>query len=152
MRNRYNVSALAYGHLDSWCNSHRPELVAKDLERTLKELNTDYLDLYLIHWPTHFMPGETMSATKKTEDGKEEVVIDTECPSIGETWKEMVKLLDTGKVKAVRIFSSVCLLPCVHTRARRSAFPTLPSSTLRSSPKLRPSSRTCLSQRRVYQD
>lgn len=43
-----------------------------------------------------------MSATTAREDGKgQEVIIDTEAPSIAETWKAMVKLLDTGKVKAV---------------------------------------------------
>jgi diketogulonate reductase-like aldo/keto reductase len=31
-----------------WNNSHRPENVAKDLELTLKQLGTTYLDLYLI--------------------------------------------------------------------------------------------------------
>ncbi|ORY89807.1 NADP-dependent oxidoreductase domain-containing protein [Leucosporidium creatinivorum] len=87
-----------------WCNSHRPELVEADLDNTLKELDTDYLDLYLIHWPTHFAPGKTMSATAAREDGKgQEVVIDTEAPSIAETWKAMVKLLDSGKVKAIGV-------------------------------------------------
>lgn len=43
-----------------------------------------------------------MSATKAREDGKgDEVVIDLDAPSIGETWKAMVKLLDSKKVKAV---------------------------------------------------
>jgi L-glyceraldehyde reductase len=28
-----------------WCNSQRPELVAADLDNTLKELGFDYLDL-----------------------------------------------------------------------------------------------------------
>jgi diketogulonate reductase-like aldo/keto reductase len=31
-----------------WNNSHRPELVAADLEVSLKQLGTDYLDLWLI--------------------------------------------------------------------------------------------------------
>uniref|UniRef100_G3R345 Aldo-keto reductase family 1 member C2 n=1 Tax=Gorilla gorilla gorilla TaxID=9595 RepID=G3R345_GORGO len=34
-----------------WCNSHRPELVRPALERSLKNLQLDYVDLYLIHFP-----------------------------------------------------------------------------------------------------
>lgn len=33
-----------------WNTSHRPDLVAKALETSLANLQTDYLDLYLMHW------------------------------------------------------------------------------------------------------
>jgi len=32
-----------------WCTQHRDPLAAIDL--CLEELGTDYVDLYLIHWP-----------------------------------------------------------------------------------------------------
>jgi L-glyceraldehyde reductase len=83
-----------------WNNSHRPENVAKDLELTLKQLGTSYLDLYLIHWPVPFQPGETLSPT--TPDGKE-TIIDTEAPSIVETWKAVIELYKAGKVKAIGV-------------------------------------------------
>nr|XP_034366252.1 aldo-keto reductase family 1 member C21 isoform X2 [Arvicanthis niloticus] len=34
-----------------WCTSHRPELVRSSLEQSLKKLQLDYVDLYLIHFP-----------------------------------------------------------------------------------------------------
>ncbi|XP_055475399.1 LOW QUALITY PROTEIN: estradiol 17 beta-dehydrogenase 5-like [Psammomys obesus] len=35
-----------------WVSFHRPELVQLCLERSLKKLQLDYVDLYLIHFPT----------------------------------------------------------------------------------------------------
>ncbi|OBS57113.1 hypothetical protein A6R68_11763, partial [Neotoma lepida] len=35
-----------------WCIFHRPELVQFSLEQSLKKLQLDYVDLYLIHFPT----------------------------------------------------------------------------------------------------
>ncbi|XP_052012881.1 aldo-keto reductase family 1 member C21 isoform X3 [Apodemus sylvaticus] len=34
-----------------WCTSHHPELVRSSLEQSLKKLQLDYVDLYLIHFP-----------------------------------------------------------------------------------------------------
>ncbi|XP_062067415.1 prostaglandin-E(2) 9-reductase isoform X2 [Lepus europaeus] len=35
-----------------WCTFHRPELVRPSLEDSLKKLQLDYVDLYIIHFPT----------------------------------------------------------------------------------------------------
>lgn len=46
-----------------WMNSLTPELVHKAIPRFLEELQTDYLDLVLIHWPAHGVDfEETLSA------------------------------------------------------------------------------------------
>ncbi len=54
-------------------------------ERTLKDLQLDYLDLYLIHWP---------AAIGKTKDWEAENA---------QTWRAMEKLYEDGRVKAVGV-------------------------------------------------
>ena len=51
-------------------------------ERTLKNLDTDYLDLYLIHWPIYTLDGEW-----------KQTCIDT--------WKAMEELYEAGRVRAI---------------------------------------------------
>ncbi|KAA1072003.1 hypothetical protein PGT21_025400 [Puccinia graminis f. sp. tritici] len=90
-----------------WNTWHHPSKVAEGLEDTLKELKTTYLDLYLIHFPVSFAWPESPKASESdllfplAEDGVH-VKLDLQT-SIVDTWKEMVKLLNTGKVKAIGV-------------------------------------------------
>lgn len=58
-----------------WNNSHHPDDVEGACDASLKDLNTDYLDLYLMHWPSPFRRGDDMFPNDK--DGKT-VVGDTD--------------------------------------------------------------------------
>ena len=46
-----------------------PEAVRAQVQQTLKDLQTDYLDLYLIHWP---VPGKHVAAYKELEELQKE--------------------------------------------------------------------------------
>ena len=46
-----------------WPNNHRPQDLKKDLVKALEDLQTSYLDAYLLHWPNSKTPIEdTMEA------------------------------------------------------------------------------------------
>nr|XP_020634805.1 aldo-keto reductase family 1 member C3 homolog [Pogona vitticeps] len=51
-----------------WSTFHRPELVRKCLEESLKKLQFDYMDLFIIHSPYSMKPGPEL--IPRGENGK----------------------------------------------------------------------------------
>ncbi|XP_008821449.1 aldo-keto reductase family 1 member C13 isoform X1 [Nannospalax galili] len=80
-----------------WCTFQRPEMVRSNLEKSLKNLQLDYVDLYLIHYPVPMKPGEDFFP--EDEDGKP--LLDT--VDICDTWEAMEKCKDAGLVKSIGV-------------------------------------------------
>lgn len=79
-----------------WNNNHRPERVEPAFEASRKRLRLDYIDLYLIHTPFAFQPGDDQDP----RDQNGEVTYDKGI-SLMDTWRAMENLVDGGKCKAI---------------------------------------------------
>lgn len=79
-----------------WSNAHAARHVRPALERTLKNLRLDYLDLYLIHWPVSFRADITFP--KKPD----QFIAPEELP-IQETWRTMEKMVKKGLCRRIGV-------------------------------------------------
>ena len=79
-----------------WNNSHRKEDVLPALKQTLADLQLEYLDLYLVHWP-HVFKKDFVGASKA-----EETLSTAEVPHI-ETWREMEHAVELGLARHIGV-------------------------------------------------
>jgi alcohol dehydrogenase (NADP+) len=79
-----------------WNTNHRPERVAPAFEASLDRLRLKYLDLYLIHTPFAFQPGEEQDP----RDQNGSVLYDHDV-TLFDTWKAMESLVDRGRCRAI---------------------------------------------------
>src|SRR5579872_4748961 len=79
-----------------WNSNHRPERVEPAFEASLDRLRLKYLDLYLIHTPFAFQPGDEQDP----RDQNGNVLYDHEVTLL-DTWRAMENLVDHGKCRAI---------------------------------------------------
>ena len=79
-----------------WNSNHRPDRVEAAFEACLNRLRLNYLDLYLIHTPFAFQPGDEQDP--RDENGN--VIYDNEV-TLADTWKAMENLVDSGRCRAI---------------------------------------------------
>jgi alcohol dehydrogenase (NADP+) len=97
-----------------WNTNHRPERVEPAFEASRKKLRLEYLDLYLMHTPFAFQPGEEQDP--RDEHGH---VAYDHGVTLLETWRSMEQLVDQGSCRAIGLSDITLdeLLP-LHAAAR----------------------------------
>ena len=79
-----------------WNTNHRPERVKPAFEASLKKLQLDFVDLYLIHTPFAFQPGDEQDP----RDANGNTIYDKGVTLL-DTWRAMEASVDEGRCKAI---------------------------------------------------
>lgn len=79
-----------------WNTNHRPERVKPAFEASLRRLQLDYADCYIIHTPFAFRPGDEFHPT----DAQGQVAYDSGVTLL-DTWHAMEQLVDEGRCKSI---------------------------------------------------
>jgi len=79
-----------------WNTNHRPERVEPAFEASRDRLGLEYVDLYLIHTPFAFQPGDEQDP--RDQNGN---VIYDRGVTLLDTWRAMESLVDKGRCRAI---------------------------------------------------
>jgi alcohol dehydrogenase (NADP+) len=79
-----------------WNSNHRPARVGPAFDASLERLGLDYIDLYLIHTPFAFQPGDEQDPRDENGD-----VIYDKGVTLQDTWGAMEDLVDQGRCRAI---------------------------------------------------
>lgn len=96
-----------------WNTYHAPEHVRPALERSLRDLGLDYLDLYLIHFPIaqRFVPFERRYPPGWFYDADAQRPAMEMAPvPLAETWQAMEELVPAGLVRNIGVCNYNCAL------------------------------------------
>jgi diketogulonate reductase-like aldo/keto reductase len=101
-------------------NTHHGKHVKSACEKTLKDLQLDYLDLYLIHWPlalafTGLDLYDDKNKAKRVDPSNPNSPVELAHTPIHETWYQMEQLVASGLVKSIGVsnFNAQSLLDLV---------------------------------------
>jgi diketogulonate reductase-like aldo/keto reductase len=81
-----------------WNTNHRPDRVPRAFEASCRRLGLDYLDLYLIHTPFAFAPGDGQDP----RDASGNPIYD-EGVTLLDTWGAMERLVENGSCRAIGV-------------------------------------------------
>jgi len=79
-----------------WNSNHRPERVEPAFAASLERLRLNYLDLYLIHTPFAFRPGDDQDPRDQAGN-----ILHDHDVTLLDTWKALEILVDQGKCRAI---------------------------------------------------
>lgn len=79
-----------------WNNNHRPDRVKLAFEASLRRLQLDYLDCYLVHTPFAFQAGDEHYPMNE----RDEPIYDSDVTLV-ETWQAMERLVDEGRCRFI---------------------------------------------------
>ncbi|KAL2072370.1 hypothetical protein VTL71DRAFT_11713 [Oculimacula yallundae] len=82
-----------------WNTEHDPKDVGPALDQTLRDLGTDYVDLYLIHWPQSYVKQVPYTLFPEDRNG-DPIIVDIPLAS---TWEAMETLVAAGKARSIGV-------------------------------------------------
>ncbi|EGX92203.1 aldehyde reductase (AKR1), putative [Cordyceps militaris CM01] len=84
-----------------WCNNYHPDDVEAALDRSLRDLDTPYVDLLMMHYPVTFRRG----TDEFPRDARGKMLLGE--TTYLDTWRAMETLVAKGKVRAIGV-SNFC--------------------------------------------